>query len=281
MTIRNPVEWTYDFFRPATWQAGGIVRTDAVRDPIPEIRKITLADLGSAVTKGFQDFGACRTDVLFIGLIYPLVGLVLAQLVIGGNMLPLVFPLIAGFALLGPAAGVSLYEMSRRREQGLDVHWTDSFGVMSRPNFGAIAGLALILAVVFFLWLASAMGIYWLTMGPEPPASIAQFARDVVSTPAGWELILVGCGVGFVFALAVLAIGVFSFPVLIDRNVSLANAVKISLRAVKANPVPMLAWGFIVAASLALGALPLLLGLIVVVPILGHTTWHLYRKTLA
>jgi uncharacterized membrane protein len=117
-------------------------------------------------------------------------------------------------------------------------------------------------------------------MGPEAPASIAQFARDVVSTPAGWELILVGCGVGFVFALAVLAIGVFSFPVLIDRNVSLANAVKISVRAVKANPVPMLAWGFIVAASLALGALPLLLGLIVVVPILGHTTWHLYRKTL-
>lgn len=279
MTIRNPVEWTYDVFRPSTWHLGRMVRTDAeTSDPIPAIRKITLGDIGEALTKGMADFAACRTDVLFIGLIYPIVGLVLAQIVLGGNLLPLVFPLIAGFALLGPAAATGLYEMSRRREQGLEASWSDSFGVVSRPSFGAIAALAFILAGVFLLWLATAMGIYVLTMGPEAPASIPQFASDIVSTPAGWALMLVGCGVGFLFALAVLATSVFSFPLLMDRKVSLPDAVRASVRAVKANPLTMMIWGLVVAVSLALGAVPLLLGLIVVVPVLGHATWHLYRK---
>jgi uncharacterized membrane protein len=282
MTIRNPVEWAWHnfnfhdfnpraYYRPAT----------ELNDPVPQIRRISIADLGDVLARGMRDFGESRTDVLFIGLIYPLAGLVLAQLVIGSNMLPLIFPLVTGFALLGPLAAAGLYEMSRRREEGLEPTWADSFQVMARPSFGALLGMALITICAFVLWLAAAMGIYALTLGPQPPASLAGFIHDLFQTSQGWALIGVGCGVGFLFALAVLATSVFTFPLLLDKKVSLLTAIGTSVRAFRANLIPMLAWGFIVATSLLLGAIPLLLGLIVVVPVLGHATWHLYRKVLA
>jgi uncharacterized membrane protein len=131
------------------------------------------------------------------------------------------------------------------------------------------------------LWLAAAQAIYLVTLGPEPPASIGAFVRDVFTTRPGWALIVVGMGVGFLFAVLVLTISVVSFPLLLDRNVGLCAAVATSIRAVATNPGPMIAWGLIVAASLAIGSIPLLLGLIVVMPVLGHATWHLYRKVVA
>jgi uncharacterized membrane protein len=282
MTIRNPVEWTFDIFRPSTWHLAEYWRSSAeTSDPVPVARKISLTDVGDALADGIRDFGAYRTDVLFIGLIYPVAGLVLAQLVVGSNMLPLIFPLVSGFALLGPAAAAGLYEMGRRRELGGEVSWYDAFSVVSRPSFTAIAGLTLLLTFVFVLWMAAAWAIYSLTVGPEAPASISQFTNDVISTREGWTMIVAGCGIGFLFALFVLMTSAFSFPMLIDRKVSVLSAVKASISAVRLNPYTMAVWGLIVAASLTLGAIPLLLGLIVVIPVLGHATWHLYRKAFA
>jgi uncharacterized membrane protein len=281
MTIRNPVEWAWHNFNFSHFNPRAYYRPAAeLNDPVPQIRRITFADLTDALSKGLRDFAESRTDVLFIGLIYPLAGLVLAQLVIGSNMLPLIFPLVSGFALLGPVAAAGLYEMSRRREAGLEPTWADSFQVMARPGFGALFAMAMITVVGFLLWLAAAMGIYALTIGPESPSSIMGFVQDVFTTSRGWALIVVGCSVGFVFALAVLATSVFTFPLLLDKKVSLLTAVQTSVRAFRANLVPMLGWGFFVALTLLLGAMPLLLGLIVVVPVLGHATWHLYRKVL-
>ena len=117
-----------------------------------------------------------------------------------------------------------------------------------------------------------------MTLGPDLPVSAIAFARDVLTTPQGWTMIVVGIGVGFLFALLVLAISVVSFPLLLDRNVGVAPAVATSFRAVRENPGPMAAWGLIIAAGLVIGAIPLLVGLAIVLPILGHATWHLYRK---
>jgi uncharacterized membrane protein len=230
------------------------------------------------LARGVEDFGAYRTDVIFICIIYPLAGLILARLAAGYDMLPLVFPLASGFALIGPVAAVGLYEMSRRREQGADITWADAFGVVKAPAFGAILVLGLVLLAIFLLWLAAAWVIYQVTLGPEPPASVGSFMRDVFTTGAGWTLIIVGNAVGFLFAVLVLTISVVSFPLLLDRDVGLYTAVATSILAVVTNPVPMAAWGLIVAGGLVLGSLPALLGLIFIMPVLGHATWHLYRR---
>lgn len=283
--IRNPVEWGWDWLRGASHAVGSAAHSvqgdEALRAGPAEIRRIAPSDLGEALARGVKDFAAYRTDVIFLCLIYPVVGLMLANLAFGQGLLPLIFPLASGFALVGPVAAIGLYEMSRRREQGLPISWMDAFAVARSPRFGAILALALVLLAMFLLWLGAAYGIYALTLGPEPPASLGAFATAVFTTAAGWAMIALGIGVGFLFAVAVLAISVVSFPMLLDRDVGLATAIATSVRAVRANPRPMALWGLIVASGLVLGAIPLLIGLAIVVPVLGHATWHLYRKLVA
>ena len=244
----------------------------------PEVRRITPNDLADALAKGWDDFAAMPSHAVFLCLIYPLIGVVLALFTLEQNMLPLLYPLAAGFALLGPVAAIGLYEMSRRREQGQEAEWTHAFDVTRGPSFPAIMVLGLILMMIFLAWLWSAREIYEALFGVLAPASVWQFGRDVLTTPAGWSLILWGNLVGLLFAIAVLTISVVSFPLLVDRDVGLASAVTTSVRAVLKNPVTMALWGLIVMALLALGTLPVFIGLAVVLPVLGHATWHLYRK---
>jgi len=283
MAIRNPVEWGVDQFKHAALafesagRAGRRTR-DNLHSPAPVVCRIGVTDLRDVLARGVDDFGAYRTDVIFLCVIYPLVGLVLARLAFGYEMLPLVFPLASGFALVGPFAAVGLYEMSRQREMGIEVTWADAFGVVRSPSFGAIVLLGLLLMGIFLLWLVAAEAIYQLTLGPAPPASLASFVRDVLTTDVGWVMIGFGVGVGFLFALLVLAISVVSFPLLLDREVGLDTAILTSVRAVVANPGPMAIWGLIVAGGLVIGSIPFFLGLIIVMPVLGHATWHLYRK---
>jgi uncharacterized membrane protein len=281
--IRNPAEWSVDQLKTAELaveRAGHSLRRPAeMRSaPLPAVRRINLGDLRDVLARGVSDFAAYRTDVIFVCIIYPVVGLVLASLAFGYGMVPLLFPLASGFALIGPVAAVGLYEMSRRREQGHRITWADAFGVVRAPAFGAILVLGLVLLAIFLLWLAAAYGIYYVTLGPEPPVSVGAFLRDVFTTVPGWTLIIVGLGVGLLFAILVLTISVVSFPLLLDRDVGLYTAVATSVSAVLANPGPTAAWGLIVAGALVIGSIPLFLGLIIVMPVLGHATWHLYRK---
>ena len=283
MTIRNPVEWSVDQFKHAalafeTAGRAGRRTLDTLHSPPPAVRRIAMADLGDILAKGLDDFAAYRTDVVFLCVIYPIVGLILARLAFGYDLLPLLFPLASGFALVGPFAAVGLYEMSRRREAGMAAGWGDALAVVFSPSFGAIVLLGVLLMAIFLLWLVAAQVIYQMTLGPEPPVSLASFVRDVFSTDAGWTMIVVGIGVGFLFALLVLVISVVSFPLLVDREVGFDTAILTSIRAVSANPAAMAAWGLIVAGGLVIGSIPFFLGLIIVMPVLGHATWHLYRK---
>ena len=279
--IRNPVEWSADLVVEMIRVFGQVGRalrlseeTDSTALPV---RKIETADLREVLAKGYADLGAFRTDTIFLALIYPLAGVVLVAVALNYNMIPLVFPLASGFALIGPVAALGLYELSRRREQGTDTAPAQSFG-MGHASFGAILLLGILLLAIFLLWQAAAYGIYMLTLGPEAPESVGSFVRDVFTTGAGWTMIVVGVGVGFLFAVLAFSIGVISFPLLLDRKVGLLTAVATSIRAVASNPGPMAAWGLIVAGTLVIGSIPALAGLIIVMPLLGHSTWHLYRK---
>jgi uncharacterized membrane protein len=245
---------------------------------VPAIRKIGFSDLADALAKGWDDFSVMPSHAIFLCLIYPLVGIFLIGLAFGYSVLPLLFPLAAGFALIGPVAAVGLYELSRRREAGLDSHWTHAFDVLRSSSLPAIIALGLLLMGIFLAWLGSAQAVYQSLFGYLPPQSYAQFVQDIFTTPAGWQLIIWGNLIGFGFAVWALIISVVSFPLLVDRDVGAAAAITTSVRAVAANPVTMAAWGLIVAALLLIGSLPAFMGLAVAMPVLGHATWHLYRK---
>jgi uncharacterized membrane protein len=286
MQIRNPIEWTWDHLK----QTGHAMEETAHtvegawedRDAVaPMVRRIHAADIGDALARGVKDLGAYRTDVIFLCLIYPVAGLVISRMAADYGMVALIFPLISGFALVGPLFGLGLYEMSRRREKGIATGWADAFAVMRAPAIGAIVVLGALLFALFCAWLFAAYLIYTVTLGPDHPVSATAFARDALMTPAGWTMIVVGCGVGFLFALVALVISVVSFPLLLDRNVGVGTAIATSVRAVLTNPGPMAMWGLIIAGSLVIGAIPLLVGLAIVLPVLGHATWHLYRKVVS
>lgn len=281
--IRNPVEWGWEHLKQTGQAVGSAANSmtgawETHDSAPPVVRRIGIADLKAALAEGARDFEACRTDVIFLCLIYPIAGLIIGRIAFNYGLLPLIFPLIAGFALIAPLFGVGLYEISQRREQGVAAGWADAFAVLRSPAIGSILVLGLLLLALFALWLFAASFIYTLTLGPDLPVSPSVFARDVLTTPQGWTMIGVGMGVGFLFALVVLVISVVSFPLLLDRNVGVYTAVATSVRAIRRNPGPMAAWGLIIAAGLVIGAIPLLVGLAIVLPILGHATWHLYRK---
>ncbi|MFC6444161.1 DUF2189 domain-containing protein [Shinella zoogloeoides] len=244
----------------------------------PAIRRIGLSDIWDALARGFDDFRAKPSHYVFLSLIYPICGIVLVTWSSGANMLPLIFPLVAGFALLGPFFAIGLYEISRRRELGMDTSWRHALEVRHSPALPSILAVGAMLMVLFVAWLVFAQMLYTDLFGPEPPQSLALFLASVFSSENGLLLMLAGNAIGFCFALVVLATTVIAFPMLLDRDVGAVAAIETSLRATLMNPVPIACWGLIVAALLIVGTIPIFVGLAVIMPILGHATWHLYRK---
>ena len=261
--------------------ANSHARVGASTNPLqPVVRRISTSDLYYALARGYDDFAAFPSYAVFLCVIYPLLGILLIGLTSGTlSLLPLAFPIAAGFALVGPVAAIGLYELSRRREAGLDSSPSHVFDVLHSPSLGAIIALGVLLMAIYLIWLVVAYALYIVIFGYSAPASIEQFITDLLTTPAGWTLITVRIGIGFLFAALVLSISAISFPLLLDRDVGAGVAMQTSLRVMAANPLPMALWGLIVAALLVIGSIPFFVGLAVVMPVLGHATWHLYRRT--
>ncbi len=277
-TIGNPLSWAAG----AVFGTGNSIgtATEAIthQDAGPvKTRPITGADIREALRKGYDDFKTFRTDVMFLVAIYPIIGICLITISFNMALLPLLFPLAAGFTLLGPIAAIGLYEMSRRREAGQDVGWGAAFLVLKAHTIGPVMALGVYLFGMFILWVFSAIIIYSLTLGPETPSSTSAFTMDVLTTSAGWAMIAIGMAVGFAFAAIVLVTSLISFPMLIDRRAGVAQAISTSIQVARQSPATVAKWGLIVAVVMVLGSLPFFLGLVVILPILGHATWHLYR----
>ena len=245
---------------------------------LPVVRKIGIGDVRQALASGIDDFWTMPTHVVFLSLIYPVIGLLLAYAVFGLELLPLLYPLAAGFALLGPFAAIGLYELSRRREMGLDTSWRHAFDFVHSPSFRPIIMLGLMLLLLFIVWILVANEIYIANFGYHKFESLTALTGAVLGTPEGLNLLVVGNLVGGLFALVAFMVSVVSFPLLLDRNVGVAVAVATSLKAVFINPIPMACWAMIIAGGLVIGSLPALVGLAIVMPVLGHASWHLYRR---
>jgi len=257
----------------------GAVGADA--SGIPAIRHIGLAELRQAMSEGVDDFLATPTQLVFLALLYPIIGMIAARIAWGGNMYYLIYPLVVGIALMGPVAAIGLYEISRRRELGYTTSWLDAVRVFRSPAILSVTALGLVLLGIFLLWILAAHVIYVWSFTGATHASLGALLRDLVDTPDGWRMMLLGNAIGALFAVLVLSLTVVSFPMILDREVGPVVAVCTSLRAVATNPLPMAAWGLMVAGCLVVGCLPIFVGLAVVMPILGHATWHLYRKVVA
>ncbi|MBC8131009.1 MAG: DUF2189 domain-containing protein [Rhizobiaceae bacterium] len=241
------------------------------------IHRIGVGDVWQSLRGGVDDFLVQPTHYVFLCIVYPVMGLVIGVWTSGGDALPLLFPLVAGFALLGPMAAVGLYEISRRREEGIVPKLSDAFTVFRSPALGSVIWIGLLLLALFVGWLFAAQALYGELFPAARHGSIVDLARDVLTTPAGWTLLLLGHAIGFLFAVAALAVSLVSLPLVLDRNVGALTAIRTSIRACWLNKAPVLFWGFLVAAALILGSAPLFVGLAVVLPILGHGTWRLYR----
>lgn len=288
-TIRNPVEWLSDELREVAkgvGVAGRSVRRTSEHLVSPQlvVNRIAVGDLKDVLIKGFDDFGAYRTDIIFLIVIYPIISLVIIAASFNYQLIPLLFPLASGSVIMGPFVGVFLYEMSRRRELNFERHheddhgWANALSVLRSRNLGAIMLLGAILVALYLVWLGAAWWLYRAISGPQPLYSVGKFVQDLFLTEAGWWLIGLGFGLGFLFAALALVITNVSFPLLLDRQVGLATAIRTSIRAALVNPIPIAVWGLIVAGGLVIGAIPLFIGLAVVMPVLCHATWHLYRK---
>jgi uncharacterized membrane protein len=244
----------------------------------PKVRRIGPEDCLAALREGFDDFLAVPTYPAFVGLFYAVAGIAIVAMSSLTSALQLIFPLAAGFALIGPFVAIGLYEMSRRRDRGLVVRGRDALAVLRSPALPSILALGLVLLMIFAAWIFAAELIYVWLYGPNPPAAALPFLADVLTTARGWTLIVLGGLIGFCFAALALCISVVSFPLMLDRDVGLIPALETSVRVARENPLAVALWGLIVAVALALGSLPLFLGLAVVMPVLGHATWRLYRK---
>lgn len=251
--------------------------------PVIPVRTLSSSDLNLSLREGWKDFLSMRGDLIFVGLLYPLIGVVTAAVAMGSNFLQLFFPIAAGISLLGPIVAVGFYEMARREEAGLHSNWSHFFDVVKRPSADGLGAVAALLVLIFALWMAAAQGLYaalWGMTGLTPMDSIGAFFTRLFTTPEGWTLIIIGNLIGAAFAVLVLAISVVSLPMLVDCNVEARTAVATSIRAFRANKALMIRWGFTIGFLLVLGSIPLFIGLAVVLPWLGYATWHLYTHVI-
>lgn len=254
-------------------------RREAAPVRLPAPRAARLADLGVALAAGWRDFRAAPRFGLFFAGVYVLGGLFLYWVLAASGQIWWTIPITLGFPLLGPFVAVGLYEVSRRLEQGLPLGWGAVLGVIVSQKDRQIPSIAALVVIFFLFWNFVGHMIFALFLGPRAMTNVFSSA-DIYVTPHGIAMLAAGTVVGAGFALVLFATTVIALPLLLDREVDFATAMIASVQSVTASPGPMLAWAALIAAALFLAMLPAFLGLFLALPVLGHASWHLYRRIL-
>lgn len=243
----------------------------------PVVRPVTTADIAEALAWGMRDFQAAPRYGLTFGALYAAGGIVIVMSLTALGLTYLAYPLAAGFALIGPFVAVVLYEVSRQLEDGQNPSWRGIWSiVISRRE---IAWMALVTMFIFVVWMYQIGFLMALFFGLNASfSSLPQFITVVLTTNQGLLFLLVGNMIGAALSLILFSLTVVSFPLLLDRDVDFVTAMVTSVRAVAASPLPMLGWALIIVMQLIVSAIPFFLGLVITLPVLGHATWHLYRR---
>jgi uncharacterized membrane protein len=245
---------------------------------IPVVRPVSFADLGACLRAGIADFAAAPLYGLFFGAVYAVAGLLIIASIVALRMEYLAYPLMAGFALIGPFVAVGLYEVSRRRERGEPLSWRVVLGAVAGARRSELSWMAFAMLFALVLWMYQVRLLIAFLISDIGTGTLAEFVTALVTTPNGLLFLAIGHGVGAVLSLVIFALTVTAVPLLLDRDLDFITAMIASVRSVLAAPLVMISWGLFVVLAILAACLPAFLGLLVVLPVLGHTTWHLYRR---
>lgn len=254
---------------------------DVPPKPAPRVLSITTATIVDCLEKGLRDFGAAPLFGLFFGGVYAVGGMLIVLAATAMQMGYISYPLAVGFALIGPFVAVGIYEVSRRREAGEALTWRGVLGVVLAQRRRETGWMAFVTLFILVVWMYQVRLLIALFIGLRAPTTLQGFIDVVLSTPEGLLFLLIGHIVGAAMALVLFSLTVVSFPLLLDREADFVTAMITSVRAVVQNPVPMVGWAAVIMLLLMIAIAPFFLGLFVALPILGHTTWHLYRRLVA
>lgn len=253
-------------------------KTDEELYGIPDVNALSFDDLKECLGKGIADFRKAPLFGLFFGGIFAFGGIIIVQSFIVWEKGWMIYPMMVGFPLIGPFAAVGLYDVSRRLDKGMPLPWNEILSVITSQTSRQLPYMAFVMLFIFWIWMYQVRLLIALILGRMSFTTFESFFNVVVTTPEGWTFIAVGHVVGAFFALLLFSLTVISIPMILDRDVDFITGMITSVKTVIKSPIVMLSWGVFVTLSVMASFIPAFLGLLVVLPVLGHTTWHIYKK---
>lgn len=248
---------------------------------LPGVNRVTAGDIAASLRAGVSDFLARPVMSGFFGLFYASFGLLFVWCLVWLGQVWMIIPAIVGFPLVAPFAAAGLYEMSRRLETGERFGWAEILTVMADQRRREMGWMAFVTLFIFWVWMYQVRLWLAIILQDSSFSDLAGFLDIVFFTPEGWTFLAVGTCAGALLSAALFSVTVVAMPMLLDRDIDFVSAMLTSVRVVTENPVVMLSWAAIISVTMLVSLVPAFLGLIVTLPILGHTTWHLYRRAVA
>lgn len=247
---------------------------------MPDVRSVRSGDIAAALKAGLRDFVRAPWFGLLFGSIYAAGGLLILAALLWFDMTWMIIPVAIGFPLVGPFVAVGLYEVSRRLAAGQKLRWADVLLVVVRQRERQLGWMAFVVLFIFWVWIYQVRLLLALFLGSKSFATIGAFAETVTTTPEGLGFLIVGTCVGAGLAFVLFSATVIAMPLLLERDIDIVSAMIVSFTTVFRNPVAMIGWGLVITALTVLAMLPAFLGIVVVLPVLGHATWHLYDRAI-
>lgn len=245
---------------------------------IPQINTVTRGDITASLKAGFSDFLARPFMSGFFGLFYAVFGILMVWSLVWLGKIWMIIPAIVGFPLVAPFAAAGLYEMSRRLQNGESFGWSEILTVMANQRKREMGWMAFVTLFIFWVWIYQVRLWLAITLQNASFSDFDGFLNTVFFTPQGWAFLAIGTGVGAFLSAVLFSVTVVAMPMLLDRETNFVSAMLTSLRVVAESPGVMLTWAAIISVTMLLSLVPAFLGLIFTLPILGHTTWHLYQR---